>query len=713
MRPVEDVRLTVVLDRPEAVYSGMVPGFVAGDYATHELEIDVVPLARRAGARVVLAPATGVDPHARRVHVEGRAPIAWDVASLDVGSTVRGCELPGVREHALATRPIRALVDRVAARVEQAAHQAGGVVRVAVVGAGAAGVELACTLGARIRGLGARAEITVVSDEADILVGYPRRVATRMRGELARRGVAVRERARAVAVERDAVLLDTGRLPADLVVWATGAAPLPFLSQAPLPLDADGFVRVRPTLQVEGHDDLFAAGDCASLADAPWVRKAGVYAVREGPVLDANLRARLDGTRFRRYRPQRDFLSLLNLGERQALAAKWGLLAVGGWVWRWKDRIDRRFVERFQVLAPDGTPAPRFDVPAMAEVEEMPCGGCAAKVDAAGLGAALGRLPPAPPDPSVLVGLATPDDAAAVRLARGDVLLATVDGFRAFTDDPWLVGAVAAVNAASDVFAKGGRPRHALALVTIAEEQHHRAEETLFQVLAGARHELDALGVSLVGGHSASGPELFASLTVTGELAGEDALLRLAGAQAGDALVFTKALGTGVIFAADMRGRCRGAWLAGALATMLRANAAGARVARESGAHACTDVSGFGIAGHLAGLLRASGLSAVLRLDALPALEGATELLALGLRSSAHVVNARVKQFVAVAPGRADDPRLDLLFDPQTSGGLLMALPPARAADAVRALREGGDRAATVIGTLSPPRDDGLLIQVV
>jgi selenide,water dikinase len=346
MRPVDDVRLTVVLDRPEAVYSGMVPGFVAGDYQMHELELDVAALARRAGARVVLAPATWVDPQARRVHVEGREPIAWDVASLDVGAGVRGLDVPGVREHALATRPIRSLVDHVGASVARAASA--GVARVAVVGAGAAGVELSCTLRARLKTLGARADITVLSEEADILTGYPRRVGRRMRAELARRGIAVRERARAVAVERDAVVLEAGRVPADLVVWATGAAPLPFLADAPLPHDPAGFIGVRPTLQVDGHDDLFAAGDCASISTAPWVRKAGVYAVREGPVLDANLRARLAGTPLRRYRPQRDFLSLLNLGERRALAAKWGLVAVGGWVWRWKDRIDRRFVERFQ-----------------------------------------------------------------------------------------------------------------------------------------------------------------------------------------------------------------------------------------------------------------------------------------------------------------------------------------------------------------------------
>src|SRR5262245_11132779 len=148
MRPLPGVRVCAVLDRPEAVYSGMVPGFVAGDYAAPELEIDVVPLARRAGAAVILARALRIDPVARRIELEGRPPLGYDVASLDVGSSVRGLELPGVREHALATRPIRGFVDALEARL---ARLRGARARVVIVGSGVAGVELAFSLGARTR----------------------------------------------------------------------------------------------------------------------------------------------------------------------------------------------------------------------------------------------------------------------------------------------------------------------------------------------------------------------------------------------------------------------------------------------------------------------------------------------------------------------------------------------------------------------------------
>jgi selenide,water dikinase len=310
----------------------------------------------------------------------------------------------------------------------------------------------------------------------------------------------------------------------------------------------------------------------------------------------------------------------------------------------------------------------------------------------------------------VRIGLAEPDDAAVVATPSGDALLATIDAFRAFTDDPWWVGRVAAVNAVSDVAAKGGRARHALALVNVPESDPRRAEETLYQVLAGVRAALDPLGVSLIGGHTTQGGELYVGLAVTGELRGE--ALAASGLTEGQRLVLTKPLGTGVLLAADMRGLLPGARLGPLLAGLARANADAARVAREVGATGCTDVSGFGLAGHLAMLLRASRASACLFANALPAWPGARELLARGVRSTYHAQNARLLHAVRVAPGVTAEDR-ELIFDPQTSGGLLFGVAAARADDAVRALRAAGDRAAAVIGTIGRARPDGIAIQLV
>lgn len=710
MRPVPGVRLCVVLDQPVAAYSGMVPAYVAGELPREALEIDVVPLARRAGARVVLSAATRVDPVARTIEFADRPALPYDLASIDVGSSVRGLSLPGVRSHALATRPIGRFVAALDARLEALPAAP----RVVVVGTGAAGVELAFTLDARLRRAGRSPRLVLVGESASLLAGASPRVSEAVAREAERRGVGSRSGVRVAGVARDAVGFE-GDAPdeaADLVVWATGAAPPALAVDSPLPTDAAGYIAVRDTLQVEGHDALFAVGDCASMRDYPDVPKAGVYAVRQGPVLDANLRAMLAGRSLRRYRPQRGFLSLLNLGNGRALGAKWGVALSGRAVWRLKDWIDRRFMRRFQVLDGTGALARDFPTPESMGMEPMDCGGCAAKLAPARLESALARLPAAKPDASVVMGLSPPDDVAGVLMPGGDTLLATIDGFRAFSDDPWLVGRVATVNALSDVYAKGGRPRHALALVTVPDEDPRRAEETLHQVLRGVRAALDPAEVSLVGGHTTRGPELFVALSITGDMPPEAATWPIEGARVGDRLVLTRALGSGVLLAADMQGRARGAWLQGLHATLTRSNRTAVEVARRFPVHAATDVSGFGLAGHLLEMLRAGGVSAELSVASLPRFAGVAELLAAGVRSTFAPQNAALGPALCVAPALPERDAA-LAFDPQTSGGVLLSLPPDAADALVDALHAAGEGEARVVGSVQAAGAAGPCLRLV
>ena len=706
MRPLAGLRVTLVVDDPIAVYSGMVPGCVAGQYRQDELEIDVRPLARRAGAGVVVARATGVDARQRRIALEGRAALHYDTASFDIGSQVAALDLPGVRAFALATRPIGRFVAEIDATIALGKASAGA--RVVVCGAGAGGIELAFALRARFSSERARdAAITLVDASPHVLSNMAARVAARIERAARARGIALRMGARVAVVEERALVLETGeRIFFDALIWATGAASHSLFRASALPTDERGFVRVRATLQVEGHDALFAAGDCARFE--PDLPKAGVYAVRQGPILDHNLRARFQGRSLRSYRPQRDFLMLLNLGDGDALGTKWGRAVSGRRVFALKDRIDRRFVRRFQVLTADGAPTHEF--PPMEPAAEMVCGGCAAKVGESVLQRALARLE-LRHDDAVVLGLEAPDDAAAVRTARGDLIVASIDAFTPFTNDPFLVGRVAAVNAASDLWAKGATPRFALASVTVPGSDPARAEELLFQLLAGARAAFDIENITLVGGHTTSGDELQVGFAVWG-LAGA-ALLRLGGLAPGDRLILTKPLGTGVLFHADMRGLARAAWIETATASMLRTNASASRVASESGASACTDVSGFGLAGHLGAMLRASKVSARIALDALPLLPGTRECFARGLRSTAQPENAKVRSTLRIEPPIAARPELDALFDPQTSGGLLFGVTAERADEAVAKLHAAGDVAAVCIGEVAAATADGALFAVV
>lgn len=745
--PPGGARLTLVVDTPLAVYSGMVPGLVAGRYRPEELEIDALPLARRAGARVIFAAATGVDPRGRRIAIAGRPPLPYDLASIDIGSSVAGLDLPGVREHALATRPIGRFAERVAA-VEEAMLRAERAYRLVVVGGGAAGVELAATFQARWSSLRPgrerSLEVTLVHEGERLLPGDPGPLARRVEGALSGRGIVLRGGRRVVAAEAAGIHLDDGSsLPCDALIWATGARAHDFFSagDGALRLDGRGFVLTRSTLQVVGHDDLFAAGDCATLADHPATPKAGVYAVRQGPVLARNLRAALAGRRLAAYRPQRDFLTLLNLGDGSAIGAKWGRSFEGRWAMALKDRIDRRFVERFRLLEPDGRPARGEH--GLAAMTASPagggeggapgvCGGCAAKLGRAsllGVLARVGDLGAPPPAPEVVLGWKEGDDVAAYRVPGGDLVVASVDAFRAFGDDPFLVGEVAARNALSDLQAKGVEPRWAQALVTLPLAEGARtAEETLFQLLAGARSVFDPLGVRLLGGHTSRGLELQAGFSVQGVAeGGGGALLRRGGPLApGMALVLTRPLGTGVLFHADMMGRARGPWLAGALAAIRQGHGRAPSLAREARAVAATDVTGFGLAGHLAGMLDPSACSARLVLGAIPPLAGALELLALGERSSFHEENARLRRAFALGPGLSwsEDParaassgesraRLELLFDPQTAGGLLLAVPERGAGGLLERLRAEGFELAARIGEIVEPREDGAIALLV
>ncbi len=344
--PLPDSRLTLVVDTPIAVYSGMVPGFVAGQYRADELEIDVGTLARHAGARIVIGRVVRIDTDDRQVVVDDHDPVAYDLASFNIGSTVMGLDLPGVREHAVPTRPISLFVHRVE-EVVQRARDPGPPFHVVVVGGGAGGVELAFTLQRRVGAeTGIPVRVVLVESGPRILNGYPQSLIRRVERHAAVRAIEVRCGAKVAAAEAGRVTLaDGGTIACQALIWVTGAVSHPVFEG--LSTDARGFVRTRSTLQFEHHDDLFAVGDCGTLIDHPQTPKAGVYAVRQGPVITHNLRAALTGAALRTYTPQRDFLTLLNLGDGTALGTKWGWSFGGRWVMKLKDFIDRRFVEGF------------------------------------------------------------------------------------------------------------------------------------------------------------------------------------------------------------------------------------------------------------------------------------------------------------------------------------------------------------------------------
>ncbi len=689
MAPLPGARVTVVNPDPSAPYTGMLPGHIAGHYPRAALEIDLVRLARRAGARLILDRACGIDPGARRVRLRGRPDLAYDVLSVDIGITSDLPMVPGYGAHAVSAKPLGGYArawEEFVARATRGAVPA----RVVVIGGGVAGVELALAMAFRLRGVPG-AQVTVLEAGAQALPHLGRAARARLLGHLRAAGIMLQTGASVVGIGADHVdLADGASVPAGLVVGAAGSRPHDWLRDTGLALQ-DGFITVGPTLQSVTDPRVFAVGDCAHMQHAPRA-KAGVYAVRQAPVLLANLRAALAETGVqRRYWPQRDYLKLISLGDRKALADKWSLAVEGAWLWRLKDRIDAKFMQQF---APPVPAVPAASKLRAAGLDQMPgaarplCGGCGAKMGSGALQQALAALPP-PDHPEVEAGAG--DDAAILRMGDRRQVIAT-DHLRALVDDPYTMARIAAVHALGDVWAMGAQPQAVLASITLPHMSPALQGRTLAEVMAGAHAVVAEAGGAIVGGHSAMGAEMVIGFTVTGRP--EGALLTKGGARPGDALVLVKPLGTGTLLAAEMQMQAAGDDVAAALAAMAQPQGQAAAILAPR-ARAMTDVTGFGLAGHLMEMLVASGVAAELDLEALPLLSGAEVLAGQGHGSTIAPSNRAALEGRITAPETA---RAALLFDPQTAGGLLAAVPEQELATLLDALHGAGFGRAAGIG---------------
>ena len=724
MAPVAGVRLTVICTDTHTPYSGMLPGYVAGHYDHDAVHIDLRRLAQFAGARFYRDEVVGLDRAARKVLCRNRPPVAYDLLSINTGSTPQLTRVPGAAEHAIAVKPIAQFNTRWLALLERVRCHTGPTT-VAVVGAGAGGVELLLAMQFRLQQMlrdagrdPAALTFHLFASGDCILPTHNARVRKAFESVLAERAVQVHRNASVTQVGPGLLTTSLGRtFSVDEVMWVTQAGGPAWLHGTGLVLDKGGFVVVNDTLQSVDDPNIFAAGDVASITGHR-LEKAGVFAVRQGRPLAENLRLHLQGAPLKPYRPQRNWLALISTGDQYAIASRGRLECSGAWVWRWKDWIDRRFMRRFQDLpfdtsasnmapaasakrAPELMVSPEESQQARA-AQAMRCGGCGAKVGPNVLSSALAQLRPIRPD-DVLIGLDDPDDAAVVRVPAGKAMVHTVDFFRAFVDDPYLFGKVAANHALGDIWAMGAQAHTATAIVTVPNGLDAKVQDVLFQLMTGATEVLNAANCALVGGHTGEGRELALGFAINGLI--DDAsqhILRKSGMRAGDVLILTKPLGTGTLFAAHAQLATQGRWIDAALQSMLVSNQGGAQCLRDFGATACTDVSGFGLLGHLVEMARPSGVDAEIHLDALPLLDGAQTCLQAGIVSSLQSANSRLAQTLSNSQAYRTHPRYPVLFDPQTAGGLLASVPEDKAAACVAALHALGYPSAAAIGRVLP-----------
>lgn len=696
MQPIDDVRLTCVSNFAVSTYSGMLPGVLAGQYPPQRMQIDLVRLCAAAGARFVNGDVTGLNVDGRQLVLADRPPIPFDVLSVGVGSIPKreGVESD---ELLLPIKPMQSFVCRFEERLQRLSRRiAGRPLHVVVVGGGAGGVEITYCLPARVASVlgDVPVEITLAGADDTIAGGMRPQTVQLVRKELEGRGVRLLLGRRAVRIIENAVTLDNGDvLDADLVLWATSAAAPPLLSRMNLPLDDEGFLLTDASLQTTAGAPVFAVGDCGTI-QSERTPKAGVYAVRQGPVLWHNIRRLLDGKPLKPYEPQRGFLKLLNTGDGRAIGEYKAFSFSGKWCWRLKDWIDGRFMDKYQDYEPmEMSARPR------AEDSQMRCAGCGCKVGGSLLARVLNRLD-VPHSDRVVLGLDQPDDAAIVTTADGRSVAVTADFFTAPLDDPYLVGRIAALNAASDLFALGGRPTAALALLTVPRGSEGQQEQLLYDALCGALQEFRGMNATLVGGHTTEGEEFTIGFTVLGDQGNRVQHTKRA-LRAGDCLVLTKPLGTGVLLASHMRAACRAPWMNALLQTMLASNGPASALLDELDVSGVTDVTGFGLAGHLLEMLRASDLAAELDLKEIRLLPGVAELVGSGVESTLAPANRAAEADIRADEAQRSTPAYAALFDPQTSGGLLLAVSQRDVDDLLRRLSEQSDIPAAVVGQIA------------
>ena len=670
MNPLPGARLTLINPGPTAPYTGMLPGYIAGHYRRDELEIDLVRLCRHAGARLIMDRSLDIDQSRHEIILGSRGPVGYDFASINVGITA-GLNVPGFSTYGISAKPLNAYVDRWNIFKSQVVKGC-TTPDVVVIGGGVAGCELAMAMAYALQAKGISPRITVIELGSQIS-GVGSNAQHRILMAMANLGIVIKTDLKVVGVTENQVLLD-GHEPiaATLCVGAAGGVAQDWITQTNLP-QKDGFIKVSSDLGVVGDDALFAVGDCALMANA-LLPKAGVFAVRAAPILYHNMRAALTGSKRNHWKPQKKYLKLISVGKKSAIAEKMGFAIAGRLMWLWKSKIDRAFMKRLRDFPEMVTPTVTGELAAgVAEIlaTKPLCGGCGAKVGRGILSTALNNI--AQPTHNVLTGVG--DDAAVLRQPNGDFQVISTDHLRSFIDDPELMTRIALIHALGDIWAMGAQPQVGLASIVLPQMSASLQQRTLLEITQVATEVLGAAGAQLVGGHTTMGAELTIGFTVTGT--SKKMPLTVAGAKPGDVLILTRPIGSGVVLAADMAGQADGRDVAATLAIMAQMQDREAEVLSPV-AHAMTDVTGFGLAGHVHAICKASGLNASLFRDAIPIYPGARALSNSGVSST-------------LMPANSADTPLDgahdaLLYDPQTAGGLLAAVPKKQSAAVIEAL---------------------------
>jgi selenide,water dikinase len=612
----------------------MIPGYLAGVYNYDEIHIDLFRLTTFADVRFVVDEVIGLDLKQRKIFLKSTGSLDFDLISINIGTTPYS--LREASERFTPIKPIHRFLkvfDQIMAR--QDLHS------IAVVGAGASGVELALNLSARLPS----AKITLIHASAKILETFPDSVSKILLGELISRRIELKLETVILEEQNGTLIADGWRAEFDHIFWTTSPKAPDWIGASGLAVDDRGFIEINSSMQSINHTDVFAAGDVSSLKEYR-LAKSGVYAVRAAKYLFFNMRAWIQNRPLKQWMPNLSPLALIGLNGKSAVLSKGNFGFRAKVLWKLKDSIDRRFMAQFENL------------PSMSS--QVPCGGCAAKVSPTALASLLKK--------EIRLGISS-EDAALLEFENFNII-SSMDRITSLVSDPFVFGKIAVMHAVSDIYASGGKPKYMQVAVELPRSTTDLHFRDLPRLMEGMAEGAKDLGTEIKGGHSGLGQEFAVTVSVTGTLGRTSSKKRFG--RPDDVLILTKPLGTGILFAGLMQQKSKGPWIQSAIDSMLKSNKDFAQIFEDLGVVSQTDVTGFGLLGHLLEVLKGQ-LSAELHYSKIPRFAGVDELISAGVRSTAYEQNSIFLDHLHGS--HLPDGIPYLLCDPQTSGGLLVSLP--------------------------------------
>ena len=695
MKPIPGLKISLINKNLTSSYSGMLPGYIAGTYNEEDTQINLLNLCKFANARLIVDEVTGLDIYAKEIHLKNRVPVCYDTLSINTGGEPDIKKIKGAEKYSIPIKPISNLIQNFH-NIKKELKKIDKV-SMTIVGGGAGGVEIALSL-KKFLDLENKKEknITLVSRTDNLIKNSPNSAHKNIISLLYKNNINIVLSDEVVEFKKNALITKNGkRIKSQFNFLVTSISAPQWLSYTGLETTKNGFIEVNQYLQ-SSNKNIFSAGDVCSVRNFN-LSKAGVYAVRQGPILYKNIRSKILKSQLVSYKPQKFFLSLIGDGQNEAVAT-WGPLSFrSNWAWKLKRYIDEKFIRTYNDLKfmkmesfkphPNLISKNNLTDPALAEIK---CLGCGAKTQWQSLNQGiisakerrnLGK------NDQTLRNININSDVSLIKVPNGKDIVQSVDLISSIVNDPYTLSRIAALHSMSDVLTSGAKPVSAEAIFILPSGLKDIQTRLISELISGCSYEFLRHKIHLNGGHTSEGQELQVGFCINGIRSKSFNFIK---PKVGDKLILTKPIGVGIILAAHMRGVASPLDYEEALNIMLTSNHLASKVFLQNNITSITDVTGFGLARHTLNLTKPFG--AKINIKDTPKIDGATKYLNNGIYSSLSKSNKEEINFNKIIKNENS-----IIFDPQTSGGLLAAVDRKKSKKVISELKEN-NRYAAIIG---------------